>query len=849
MSKTKTTDAPFDGVYFPLRLRDKLSGSLRASALVVEAPAGYGKTTLAQAWLRPSLPPEAIWLRHVGAEESPKAAWRRLGKTLAEIDPARGESLLNLGPPNEDNLGELEALLRNLECRSPTWLVLDDFHKIAPAGSPSLWTAFLEHDCPFLRLVILTRPLEPSLMPYAKSGQLRLGPEDLLLTVDEIAQGFAGLEPDRELILEIHRRTDGWPIAAALHLRHCRESGRLAPADLLGGLLRQVVWNRLDDNFQNFLLRLSPFESFGLDQAAFMTGSETLAAEAIAFLQKEAFLRFEAASGLYSPRLALWDFVRNLFAELPDKTKRETLDRAADWCAKTGRRDKAVAFCCRSRNFAKILAFDLDGLEDAAQKELPDKSFLEVLRDISALLSQKLMRRRPLSTIRLAFELFGQGGEDDFRKILGEMKDLVERNGRGGRNERDGRNERGDRNARGDRPDPEKDKLLGELRLLEAFAHFNDIGEMGRLMKEAAELTKGRAALISPQNSWTFGAPSALMLYHRQTGRLAGELEDMDFYLPYYAAMSNGHGAGGPALMRAEACYNQGDWSKAVIFGHQARHEARAKGQTSVQIGAELLFGRLALVRGNDQAFETALENIDRAIRPYGPKADRLEADLAKADLLLLKGRPDEIAGWLRQEPPSELFGRLRPQAAPFAGLCRAGYLLSTDQPEALLGEAPSALSQAEGLNFPLAQMRLKTLTAAARLRLNDRAEARSDLKKALLLAKPDKLFMPLAERRQELEPLWDELPDLPAELSAMLEQLARREPDRRKMSKAGRPMGLSSREYETARLAAEGLYSQAIAERLGVTIHTVKAHLKSAYRKTGAKNRLALHQIMRNHG
>lgn len=57
----------------------------------------------------------------------------------------------------------------------------------------------------------------------------------------------------------------------------------------------------------------------------------------------------------------------------------------------------------------------------------------------------------------------------------------------------------------------------------------------------------------------------------------------------------------------------------------------------------------------------------------------------------------------------------------------------------------------------------------------------------------------------------------------------------------------LTERETEVARLAAEGLYSKQIADRLGTSIHTVKNQFTSIYRKVGANNRAqALTVLMR---
>jgi DNA-binding CsgD family transcriptional regulator len=54
-------------------------------------------------------------------------------------------------------------------------------------------------------------------------------------------------------------------------------------------------------------------------------------------------------------------------------------------------------------------------------------------------------------------------------------------------------------------------------------------------------------------------------------------------------------------------------------------------------------------------------------------------------------------------------------------------------------------------------------------------------------------------------------------------------------------PAELSAREAEVARLAAEDLTNDAIADRLGISTRTVEAHLRMVFRKTGVSRRTEL--------
>lgn len=56
-----------------------------------------------------------------------------------------------------------------------------------------------------------------------------------------------------------------------------------------------------------------------------------------------------------------------------------------------------------------------------------------------------------------------------------------------------------------------------------------------------------------------------------------------------------------------------------------------------------------------------------------------------------------------------------------------------------------------------------------------------------------------------------------------------------------GKPRLLTPRQFEVARLVAEGLQSKQIARQLGCTRHTVKNHMTHIFAKLGVKNRTSL--------
>lgn len=64
-----------------------------------------------------------------------------------------------------------------------------------------------------------------------------------------------------------------------------------------------------------------------------------------------------------------------------------------------------------------------------------------------------------------------------------------------------------------------------------------------------------------------------------------------------------------------------------------------------------------------------------------------------------------------------------------------------------------------------------------------------------------------------------------------------------------GRPVDLTSREFDVLRLAADGHDNATISAELGIAERTVKFHLQNAYRKLGARNRTEASAIARRQG
>lgn len=155
------------------------------------------------------------------------------------------------------------------------------------------------------------------------------------------------------------------------------------------------------------------------------------------------------------------------------------------------------------------------------------------------------------------------------------------------------------------------------------------------------------------------------------------------------------------------------------------------------------------------------------------------------------------------------------------------------------------AQSKKEGALISEAYQRLVTACAYHDLNMDKVAIQHLDIAIDLLL--PDKLYMLLAEYRRQLDFLMDErLAAKNAEAAAAVKNLNKRFlTGWTALQKAARGRTitneLTAREREVAKLAAFGLSNQEIADRLNISLNTVKQALRNAMDKIGVQRRTDL--------
>jgi len=273
-----------DGYVLRPRLCERLSAGLNGRLLLVSAPAGFGKSSLAVEFCQ-SLPGhwQSLWLGLSRRDSDPGRFLERLLEGLQQYFPSLGSQSLGLLKMRQRHQpfafeewldGLLDELAVHLNVNTPLLLVLDDYHLAQGPVLDRCLQFFLNH-LPDGLLVLVTSRQRPDwhLARLRLSRQLlELHEQDLRLTHDEsltlLHRHSSSLRG--EALESLILRSEGWVAGLRFWLLAASEAGSAGtlPQALNGGeglirdyLLEEVI-DCLPAEVQSFLYDTAPQERF-----------------------------------------------------------------------------------------------------------------------------------------------------------------------------------------------------------------------------------------------------------------------------------------------------------------------------------------------------------------------------------------------------------------------------------------------------------------------------------------------------------------------------------------------------------------------------------------------------------
>jgi LuxR family maltose regulon positive regulatory protein len=264
------------------------------------------------------------------------------------------------------------------------------------------------------------------------------------------------------------------------------------------------------------------------------------------------------------------------------------------------------------------------------------------------------------------------------------------------------------------------------------------------------------------------------------------------------------------------------------------------------------IFGLLSLAmlqqaRGNAAtANATAQKARQSAANTDSTQVDDLLSEIIQVRLWLIQGELERVRDWLAQPKPDAALGELEPQLRLHIHFLRTRALIALGRAAESLPMLDALLPELEKAGRKRRVMEMLNLTALAYETLGKHEQALATLERALTIAEAGGFVRTVLDEGPVMRRLLDTLGRRGHAYAAFLAaggQLPEAAPSERvpMAGKNGLAPGvepLSQRELEVLNLLVEGLSNPEIAERLFVTVRTVKFHTSNILAKLGVSNR-----------
>ena len=380
----------------------------------------------------------------------------------------------------------------------------------------------------------------------------------------------------------------------------------------------------------------------------------------------------------------------------------------------------------------------------------------------------------------------------------------------------------------------ERGNLLGECDLIQSFLMYNDISRMSQFHRSASEKMTRPAISIRSDGGWTFGSPSVLMMFHRKSGDLDKELEEMNQCMPHYYKIANGHGQGAETIMSAEAHFMRGNFVDANIALEKAYTQIQGNGQESIALCCDFLAQRLSICM-DIKTRNTFEERRKELLQGHNTTWVNI-FDSTCAYYYAVTGQTERIPALFGAHMLSTV-NFLAP-GRPMMEMIENQVYLAQGEYSKVIGRSESILAMCQALHYDLVALHVQIQFLAANWKLGKTEQALDLLRRSLSQAFPDGILMPFVENYPYIEELlkgsfFGINENFLFRITRMGKEWEMR-CDQLKKEEAYPPVFkvLSDRELEITELMAKHMSNKEIAQSLFLSEGTVKQYINQIYSK-----------------
>ncbi len=817
---------------------------------IVSAPAGFGKTTLVTQWLRSENFPCA-WLSLDENDNDPRRFLGYLIAAIRQIDPRISNNswaLFDNPQPPPSNV-VLTVLVNDIAAQNTALiLAIDDYHLIQEQSIHQQLNFLLEYQPPNLHLVIMTRedPPVPISKLRAHDQVIEIRQVDLCFTEQETR---AFLSKEQSLYLQdediqaLLRRTEGWAAGlqlAALSLQGQNDTRQFIQSFtgsnryILDYLMDEVLRGQTS-SVQDFLLKTALLERF----SAPLCDSICDTSESLYLLDT-----LESANLFIIPLDSQREWYRyhRLFAEhlrhrvrISDDINEQDLHvKASLWFEQNGYIQEAVWHAILAEDWPRA-----DGLMLGVFQEMLKRGEVITLLGWYRRLPEQVVLQHPKLCVDFTWPLVLTGQLDAAETQLSRVEPLL----------REGDRLLGDiaalqayiARSRGDTrrtilmsqralsmmPDDEqgfRDGLAVNLGI--AYWHEGQLSEAKQVFTEALGIAAVNNNRYVELTAMIFlNRIQAARGHLRQAYQAYLPLLELEGDIPILALVHLDLGALLYEFNELEECEKQ---IKASI----AMSERTQNGEFLIGGHAQLV--RLRLAQGDMAGAIKSLRETERLLQQLTitPQNRKRNAAL-HVQVALLQGDIAGAEAWAEQAGD----GADAHNFYPFLGLAPTRILLAKNRSAETLEYLQSCYQAASSAGWGYAKVAILVMQALAAEKTDAALEF---LSQALHFGEPGGLLRTFIDAGDQLLPLLQEasLRGISTEYSLKIISAMGKPTHLAVSAHASMLEPLSERELEVLRLVAAGLSNREIADRLILSLGTVKSHIHNIYGKLDARSR-----------
>lgn len=803
-----------NSIYISERLQKSLQPVSNSALTAITAPMGYGKTTAVNWYLsRLAKDSQALLIRISIYSQNLSIFWKSVQNAFSF---AGLNFLENYDcPEDEASAGFLtEILCYQLEKCENCYIFIDDFHLLKDDRAVTFLCRMAGRIPENVHLIVASRNhfISDDWIVRLGGRLHRIEIDDLRLNAGELSAYIrrCGTSLTDSQLEQLLKSSEGWFAAVYLNLCSFSKSRELpGKTSDIYQMFSASMLNPLPEDRKEFLSAMGLADEFTEEMAEFITKREDVHQILKMLTRQNAFVTCLNDGQTYRFHHMMKECAFRAFRTLDNSRQAFYYERYGAWYEKHGAYIHALSAYWRNQNFAAILR--------VVQKDagillasLKPEDVLEALNRCPV----SVLKEYPLAILVLMRCMFNW---KNIPKML-ELKALLLASIR-------------------EHPklsEEEKGNLLGECDLIQSFLMYNDISRMSQFHRSASEKMTRPAISIRSDGGWTFGSPSVLMMFHRKSGDLDKELEEMNQYMPHYYKITNGHGQGAETIMSAEAHFMRGNFVDAHIALEKAYTQIQGNGQESIALCCDFLAQRLSICM-DIKMRNTFEERRKELLQGHNTTWVNI-FDSTCAYYYAVTGQTERIPTLFGAHMLSTV-NFLAP-GRPMMEMIENQVYLAQGEYSKVIGRSESILAMCQALHYDLVALHVQIQLLAANWKLGKTEQALELLRRSLSQAFPDGILMPFVENYPYIEELlkgsfFGINENFLFRITRMGKEWEMR-CDQLKKEEAYPPVFkvLSDRELEITELMAKHMSNKEIAQSLFLSEGTVKQYINQIYSK-----------------